>query len=114
MELFIKYDDGESLENEELDDLANFKKDRKKERGYGRELLGLIDANARGEEIDTDRLHSLELFARHHTGESVNDLSLPACVTILLSHHLINVDFNLFCIACTVKERSSTTTISNA
>ena len=51
---------------DELDDQI----DRRENGGlYFRDLVGLLEANERGEEIDINRLHSLELYARHHAGK---------------------------------------------
>jgi hypothetical protein len=71
LELFDKWQNDEALDEDELKVVDRFKKNRKRERGYGRELINLIESKERGEEIDSDRLAALELFARHHTGEKL-------------------------------------------
>ena len=71
LEYFDRWQNGEVLNEDELKALARFKKNRRKERRYGRELINMIESRERGEEIDHDRLIALELYARYHTGEEL-------------------------------------------
>jgi hypothetical protein len=78
LELFDKWQNDEALDKDDLKAVDRFKKHRKRERGYGRELINLIESKERGEEIDFDRLAALELFARHHTGEELTEDELES------------------------------------
>merc|ERR1712078_14110 len=59
LEIFDKWQNNEDIQEDEFGDLERFKRNRKMERTYGRELICLIESREEGKKIDFDRLIAL-------------------------------------------------------
>eukprot|EP00980_Cylindrotheca_fusiformis_P029235 scaffold22766_cov131-Cylindrotheca_fusiformis.AAC.1 len=68
LELFDRWKAGEQMNDNDLENLADFRDKRKKQRNFRKEFLLLLEKSAEGEEIDDDRLYYLELYERQKGG----------------------------------------------
>ena len=81
LELTHRRRNGEELSKGELEDLQFFVERSKRYDGYTKEYNDLVDKKEAGEDVDDDRLYSLELAVRSRLGESMTDEELDVLYT---------------------------------